>query len=106
MLRYLPLAPGGPSGTLARDLAQESEPACIGDLQRGRGRPRLVKEGAPCRSRVYRGNKNAGPGRLPVVSPSFYYLGRVAQIVIENKGVIDSRERSDSMLFLFSLCFP
>jgi len=25
---------------------------------------------------------------------------------IENKGVIDNRERQDSILFLLSLCFP
>ena len=27
-------------------------------------------------------------------------------MLIENKGVIDDRERLDSILFLFSLCFP
>ncbi len=27
-------------------------------------------------------------------------------MLIENKGVIDNRKCSDSILFLFSLCFP
>jgi hypothetical protein len=34
------------------------------------------------------------------------YLERVAEMLVENKGVIDNRERPDSILSLCSLCVP